>query len=65
MNTPHHITTDCRDEDGITVGLIDALLSIFRILVKRDLKHPAVIEALKDLSDDEDLQEILKKSRKV
>lgn len=49
------VTTDCRSEEGITVGLIDALISIARVLAKRDLrKHKAVREALKDLDNDED-----------
>ncbi len=39
--------TDCRSEEGITVGLVDALISILRVLAKRDLTTPAVREALK------------------
>lgn len=46
--------TDCRDEVGITVGLIDGVISIMRILVTRDLSDPEVKEALQDLRDDED-----------
>jgi hypothetical protein len=54
-----HTTTDCRDENGITVGLIDALISIVRVLSKRELKASAIQEALKDLVNDEDLKKIL------
>lgn len=54
---------DCRDENGITVGLVDALISIARILSKRDLNDSAVKEALKDLADDEDVAEILRKAK--
>lgn len=46
--------TDCRDEVGITVGLIDGVISIMRILVTRDLTDPEVQQALQDLRDDED-----------
>ena len=52
-------TTDCRSEEGITVGLIDSLISISRILAKRDLNSPAVLEALKDLQSDSDVKIII------
>jgi hypothetical protein len=48
-------TIDCRSPQGITVGLVDAIISIARILAKRDLTSPAVQEALLDLYDDEDM----------
>lgn len=48
------ITTDCRTEEGITVGLIDALVSICRVLRHRDLSGMATKETLKDLANDED-----------
>ncbi|NCN07516.1 hypothetical protein GW933_02370 [Candidatus Falkowbacteria bacterium] len=54
---------DCRSEDGITVGLIDALISIARILSKRDFQPVTVQEALKDLADDEDIDMILKRAK--
>ncbi len=57
-------TTDCREEEGITVGLIDAIISIARILAKRDFTHPAVQEALKDLADDEDMARIMQTIKK-
>lgn len=55
-------TTDCRTEEGITVGLIDSLITTSRVL-----KHrlsilqltPAIEEALKDLKSDKDLKSIL------
>jgi len=49
------MTTDCRSTEGVTVGLIDALISISRILAKRDLSPEVVQEALKDLRSDEDV----------
>ena len=48
------IHTDCRSEEGITVGLIDAVISVCRILRDRDFSSPAVSEALEDLRSDED-----------
>jgi hypothetical protein len=52
-------TTCCRSETGVTVGLIDALISIARILAKRNLNDAGVIEALKDLQSDEDIAKII------
>lgn len=51
--------TDCRSDVGITVGLIDALITIARVLAHRDFTPPEVAEALMDLRDDEDLQRVL------
>jgi hypothetical protein len=61
MEDSKHIKTDCREEDGITVGLIDSLISIARILAKRDFKPESVQEALKDLRSDKDIAKILEK----
>lgn len=52
-------TTDCRSDVGVTVGLVDALISIARVLARRDLAVPDVAEALADLRDDEDMRAIL------
>lgn len=52
-------TTDCRSDVGVTVGLVDALISIARVLARRDLDVPDVAEALADLRDDEDMRAIL------
>lgn len=49
------ITTDCRTEVGVTIGLIDAIISIARVLAIRDLSAPEVQEALLDLKSDEDV----------
>jgi hypothetical protein len=53
------VSTDCRTEVGITVGLIDGLISIARVLRQRDLSAPEVAEALEDLRQDEDVAELL------
>jgi len=50
---------DCRSEEGITIGLIDGIISIARVLAKRDIHDPAVKEALMDLCMDEDLSKIM------
>lgn len=53
-------STDCRSEDGITVGMIDAMISIARVLRTRNLNNDSVLEALKDIRSDEDIAWILK-----
>jgi hypothetical protein len=50
---------DCRSEEGVTVGLVDAIITIARILTHRDLTPNAVIEALKDLANDKDIKTII------
>lgn len=57
--THRTIETDCRSEEGITVGLIDSLISISRVLSKRDFSSRAVQESLCDLFGDEDFNTIL------
>ena len=52
-------TIDCRSEEGITIGLIDAIISISRILSKRNLETEQIKQALADLKSDEDLSSIL------
>jgi hypothetical protein len=48
----------CRSEEGVTVGLVDAIIGIVRVLSVRDLTTYHVQEALADLFQDEDLQTI-------
>lgn len=50
---------DCRSEVGITVGLVDSLISIARVLARRDLTDHDVLEAIKDLRSDEDVAYLL------
>jgi hypothetical protein len=57
--------TDCRSEEGITVGLIDSLIVTARVLAKRDLLSPAIIEALRDLASDEDVERIMTEAKRV
>lgn len=51
------ITTDCRSEEGVTVGLIDAVVSVCRVLSGRPLRYAseAVKQALLDLRSDPDV----------
>jgi hypothetical protein len=51
--------TDCRSETGITVGLIDGIIAVARVLVHRDWSDPVIVEALADLRDDEDLRALI------
>ncbi|MFM9635922.1 hypothetical protein [Streptomyces turgidiscabies] len=48
----------CRSEEGITVGLVDAVIGIIRVLAPRDLSPDQVQEALADLFEDPDFQAV-------
>lgn len=48
-------TGECRSEDGITIGLIDGLISVYRVLAGRDLTTPGAQAALRDLTADSDM----------
>jgi hypothetical protein len=48
----------CRSEEGITVGLVDSVIFILRVLARRDLSPKPVQEALADLMEDPDLQTV-------
>jgi hypothetical protein len=50
---------DCRSDEGVTIGLIDAMISIARIAARRELTSAAVYEAIKDLRSDEDIAYLL------
>lgn len=53
--------SNCREESGITIGLIDGIISIGRILKDRiDTDDKNILGALDDLRDDEDIKKILK-----
>lgn len=47
--TTHHIETDCRSDDGITVGIVDSIITLRHLLSHRNIKSNAVREALRDL----------------
>ena len=53
--------TDCRTEEGITVGLVDSIITICRVIKDRDLDLPEVKKALNDLYQDEDFNLFLNK----
>lgn len=57
-----HTETDCRDEVGITVGLVDSIITSARVLRNRDVSPDDVKEALKDLASDEDLAWLIKQA---
>jgi hypothetical protein len=54
------IETSCRSEVGVTVGLIDAMISIARVLARRPIDGPTVRAALTDLASDEDVRAIMR-----
>lgn len=53
--------SDCRTESGITIGLIDSLISIARVLAPRlaSASESSIAEALADLNGDTDIKTIL------
>ncbi len=55
-NTTH---TDCRSNTGITVGVIDAIITLCRFLKGRDMDTLEIVEALKDIGNDEDFSRLL------
>ncbi len=57
---PSSSHSDCRSEDGITVGLIDAIITMSRLLIGRNWDSYAVIEAFKDLHSDSAVGEVMK-----
>ena len=62
MLKENEIKTDCRDEIGVTVSLIDAIITQCRVLKSRDLTPDPVKEALTDLVSDEDLNYLVQQS---
>jgi hypothetical protein len=48
--------TDCRSPVGITVGLIDGMIAMARVLRQSNLSATEIQEALKDLQQDEDMK---------
>ena len=52
--------TDCRSEVGITVGIIDAIITLCRLLRGRDMSGDEVVQALQDLRHDENFANLLR-----
>ena len=59
-----NITTDCRQETGITVGLLDGLIAQMRIIRHRDLSSKEITEVFKDLASDEDFEWLYQQAQK-
>ena len=53
--------TDCRSEIGITVGVIDAIITLCRLLRGRDMSGDEVVQALQDLRHDENFAGLLRR----
>ncbi|GAB3156431.1 hypothetical protein GCM10027258_62860 [Amycolatopsis stemonae] len=60
-----HTFGDCRTPDGVTVSLIDGLIAVCRVLRERNLTAPAVLAALSDLWQDEDVLATVSPTRSV
>lgn len=53
-------SSDCRTEDGVTVGLIDSVITMLQLLKDRDLTSEAAQAALKDLASQEGFASVLR-----
>lgn len=53
------IPIDCKSPEGITIGLIDALMTIAAVIRERDITAEITQEALQDLSQDRDLRALI------
>lgn len=58
-NTSFESSTDCRSDVGITVGLIDGIIAMARVLKSRDQCSEEVQQALADLRADEDIAALM------
>ncbi len=56
---------ECTSEEGITVGLIDSILTAANALVGRDLTHSTVIDALEDLRSSLNVQVLIGKTMAI
>lgn len=56
--------TDCRSEVGITVGIVDSMITMMRLIKNRSFESEEVAEALRDLLADEDFGDFLSRGQK-
>lgn len=59
LNKTKDTTIDCRSEEGLTIGLIDSILTAASLLVSREMQDPAIREAIEDLRQSPELRELL------
>lgn len=59
------VATDAQSTDGITVGLIDAVISICGVISSRDRTSDSVREALKHLAQDKDVIAVIKSANRA
>lgn len=52
------VFTDCRSEEGVTIGLLDSIIFIARVLAKRDFQPQEIQSALRDFRNDEDVKKL-------
>lgn len=56
---PKYTSISKSSPEGITVGLIDSIITAAHVLSGREFIHPVVLEALKDLRQDSDVRRLL------
>ena len=52
-------TISCRSKTGVTIGLVDAFITLSRLIKDMDLSDSDIQEALLDIGDDEDFSYFL------
>jgi hypothetical protein len=55
--------SDCRTPDGMTIALIDSIITVARVLAKCDLTPWDVQQALLDMHGDPDFQKLCEAAR--
>lgn len=57
--------SDCRTPTGETIGIIDAVVTLSRLLQERDLSAPEVQKALKDMAANEGFIHLVRECQRV
>lgn len=60
IRNSHSSTSVADTSDGVTIGIIDAILTLLKVLKGRDFSSMDVNDAMKDLKENEDLKDLLK-----
>lgn len=51
-------TIECKSNLGLTIGLIDSIIYICRVLENKDFSNPEILEALKDLNNEQGFKKL-------
>jgi len=63
LTTEYTTSTDCRNDDGVIVGLIDGIIAQLRAIRRLNIPfNRSILHAIEDLKSDEDLEYLLNKT---